>query len=219
MSCNSIEVVVAHYNEDISWLDSVKDVCRVYDKYSCNVGDNVDDNDGSSSYKTHCPLENIGREADTYLKYIVRTYPYFPDVVVFTQANVNDHVRDKNAFCKFIRDTANGESTLGEDGFKGLNEMRGNNGWGTFHNFTDPLHHGLKIKEWWYDTFEHPPINNEIKCNYCGIFAVSKKNILFHSYDFYEHQHTKCVEDHIYGPYILERLWATIFDGKTVGKI
>lgn len=210
MSCNSIEVVVAHFNENITWLDSVKDVCRVYDKHESNLHDD--------SYKTRCPLNNIGREADTYLKYLVRTYPYVPDVTIFTQANINDHVKSTDAFCKFVRDIANEEATLDEDGFKGLNEMRGNGGWGKFKNFSDPTHYGLQIKEYWDDIYDVQPVDNEIKCNYCGIFAVSKKNILFHSYDFYEHIHDKNEKDHIYGPYVLERLWATIFDGKTVGK-
>ena len=65
------KVVVAKYKEDISWLDPIRDKCIIYDK--------------SKDYP------NVGRESETYLRYIIENYDNLPDIVVFTQANIADH--------------------------------------------------------------------------------------------------------------------------------
>lgn len=65
------EIVVAKYNEDISWTKNYKNV-KIYDKMN---GD----------------LPNIGRESHTYLTYIVNNYYNLPDVVFFTQGCKDDH--------------------------------------------------------------------------------------------------------------------------------
>jgi hypothetical protein len=65
------EIVVAKYNEDISWTKNYKHV-KVYDK---SKGD----------------LPNIGGESHTYLTYIIENYENLPDVVFFTQGKFSDH--------------------------------------------------------------------------------------------------------------------------------
>lgn len=66
-------IVVARYNEDLSWLPNGDPKVKVYDKGS---GGN---------------LPNIGRESHTYLTYIVQNYENLPDVVIFTQGSMYDH--------------------------------------------------------------------------------------------------------------------------------
>lgn len=66
-------IVVARYNEDLSWLPRNDPRVKVYDK---GPGGN---------------LPNIGRESHTYLTYIVQNYENLPDVVFFTQGSVYDH--------------------------------------------------------------------------------------------------------------------------------
>jgi hypothetical protein len=65
------EIVVAKYNEDVSWTRPYRYV-KVYDK---SKGD----------------LPNIGRESHTYLTYIVENYENLPDVVFFSQGCKDDH--------------------------------------------------------------------------------------------------------------------------------
>lgn len=200
-----IEVVVARHREDLTWLSEIKDLCAVYNKAPEHP---LDD------FPEAIPLENIGREADTYLKHIVRKYPYFPDYVVFTQANIVDHVNDVASFVHRIRDINNGQVTDVQD-YEGLNQCRVQGGWGTFRDFQDNTHGGLPLREWWFKMYQEPPNNNEIRCNYCGIFLASKKNILYHSLEFYQELEKMCSEQHVLGPYVLERFWTTIFDGQT----
>lgn len=68
---NRYQVVVAKYDEDISWTKKYLNV-KVYDK---SKGD----------------LPNIGREPHTYLTYIVDNYYRLPDIVFFTQGCIKDH--------------------------------------------------------------------------------------------------------------------------------
>lgn len=63
-------IVVAKYREDISWTKELDNVI-VYDK-------------------SVPPLKNVGREAETFLRYIVEHYDALPEYVVFLQGNPYD---------------------------------------------------------------------------------------------------------------------------------
>jgi hypothetical protein len=206
---SKIKVVVARYKEDLSWLSQIRDLCVIYNKSPENP---------LMDFEHSIPLVNVGREADTYLKHIIRTYPYFSDYVVFTQGNIADHVREVAGFVRHVKEIDDGMLTNVPD-YEGLNQFGGQQGWGTISNFQDNAHAGLPIKDWWFAMYDEAPNNNEIRCNYCGIFLVSKKNILYHTLEFYEKLHAMCKEDPIYSPYVLERLWTTIFDGQTPSKL
>ena len=73
-------IVVARYNENIEWLNSEMSNCIIFNK-----GEKLDLNN-------EIFLENVGRESETYLSYIISNYNNLPDVVVFTQARISDHV-------------------------------------------------------------------------------------------------------------------------------
>lgn len=77
-----LSIVVARYNEDVEWLDSVKENVYLYNKGPALAAD------GYASYKE---LPNVGREAHTYLQYIIDNYDNLPTVVCFTQGQVADH--------------------------------------------------------------------------------------------------------------------------------
>jgi hypothetical protein len=78
------QVVVARYNESVDWLSMFKPVrVRIYNK-----GEPLP----NSPYKV-IPLPNVGREAHTYLQYIVDNYYNLPSVVFFTQGRIDDHVK------------------------------------------------------------------------------------------------------------------------------
>lgn len=78
----TVGIAVAHYSEDLSWLDGVKDLCTVYSKGGAK-------NAPSSPYT---PLPNIGREGHTFLYHIVEHYNSLPDVTIFLQGHIEDHV-------------------------------------------------------------------------------------------------------------------------------
>lgn len=73
-----MELVVARYDEDLSWLPpGVK--CTVYNK-------------GTVAVPGAVALPNVGREAHTYAHHIATHYDALSDVVVFTQGRWADHV-------------------------------------------------------------------------------------------------------------------------------
>ncbi|KAL8931649.1 MAG: hypothetical protein Q9211_006815, partial [Gyalolechia sp. 1 TL-2023] len=78
------EIVVAHYNEDLSWLKQYSSECCVYSK------------GGSKNTPelpfTPTPLPNIGREGHTFLQHIVHHYDKLADVTLFVQGRIDDHV-------------------------------------------------------------------------------------------------------------------------------
>ena len=76
----SYHIVVARYNESVTWLDSQADHMILFNK-----GEPL-------GRANEIPLPNVGREADTYLQYILRYYESLPDVVIFTQAKISDHL-------------------------------------------------------------------------------------------------------------------------------
>jgi len=77
-----MKIIVAHYNEDLSWLDKIKTNHIVYSKGFTN-----------SKYSSYT-LPNVGREADTYLYYIVNNYYNLDNDIIFLQGNPFDHCPD-----------------------------------------------------------------------------------------------------------------------------
>ncbi|KAI4205504.1 MAG: hypothetical protein LQ350_000283 [Teloschistes chrysophthalmus] len=78
------EIVVAHYNEDISWLAKHSSECCVYTKGPAK-------NSPDPPF-TFTPLPNIGREGHTFLYHIVNHYDDQADVTLFVQGRIDDHV-------------------------------------------------------------------------------------------------------------------------------
>ncbi|KAK4692742.1 hypothetical protein P7C71_g4524, partial [Lecanoromycetidae sp. Uapishka_2] len=79
---SNVEVVVAHYNEDLSWLEGHTSDCTIYHK-------------GGEKHAPpypHLTLPNIGREGHTYLHHITERYDSLADVTVFLQGRIDDHV-------------------------------------------------------------------------------------------------------------------------------
>jgi len=88
----SVELVIARYNEDINWLDKVKNKkITIYNKGIDNI-----------KYKS-IKLENIGRESHTYLTHIIENYDNLSDTTIFSQGDPFFHSPD---FLKLIEDVS-----------------------------------------------------------------------------------------------------------------
>ena len=81
LSSPTIEFVVAHYNEKLSWLTDVVGHCKIYSKGGPQ-------NAPDFEFKK---LDNNGREGQTYLYYICEHYDELKDVTIFTQGKAYDH--------------------------------------------------------------------------------------------------------------------------------
>ena len=75
------DIVVARYNEDISWLSNIN---TIYNKVIYNKGEN------NLEYAS-IPLKNWGGDAHTYIHHIVNNYDNLADYTVFIQGHPFDH--------------------------------------------------------------------------------------------------------------------------------
>lgn len=86
-------IVVAKFNENIEWTKELGGNVIIYDK-------------------SVPPLKNIGREAETYLRYIIEHYNNLPEYVIFLQGNpydtmwsytsVKDGLKPPDIACPFV---------------------------------------------------------------------------------------------------------------------
>lgn len=84
-----VELVIARYNEDISWLSKVKNMkITIYNKGEDNIN------------KSSIKLPNIGRESHTYLTHIIDNYDNLSDITIFSQGDPFFHSPD---FLKLIK--------------------------------------------------------------------------------------------------------------------
>jgi hypothetical protein len=99
------EIVVARYNENIDWLSELPVSWQiiVYNKGAANISQHILDLPNI----TVIPLENVGREAGTYIYHMMTQYNSLADITIFTQANPFDHAPEMIAAIKAltIRDT------------------------------------------------------------------------------------------------------------------
>lgn len=79
-----VELVVARYCEDVSWVGTLGMAHTIYDKSGDPLSDAVS-------------LPNVGRESHTYLSHILRVYPDFPSYTVFLQGDPFFHLREDGA--------------------------------------------------------------------------------------------------------------------------
>ncbi len=84
MESPSLELVVAHYYENLNWLRRVPTAIHktVYAKAD------------SQPPIAHSPLPNVGREAHTYLHHLVARYDSLADYTIFCQGKPFDHAYD-----------------------------------------------------------------------------------------------------------------------------
>ncbi len=106
-----VELVVAHYQEDLSWLRKRPANLRlsVYDKDPDAPG-------GPDAIL----LPNVGREAHTYLHHLVSRYDTLAEWTIFCQGKPFDHAYD---FKKTLRAMAEGTQLLPESGFCWLGHL------------------------------------------------------------------------------------------------
>ena len=73
------ELVIARYNEDISWSSNFKNIRKIYNK-----GDELAGFDCIQ-------LPNVGREAHTYLYHIIHNWDNLAEQTMFCQGGAHQH--------------------------------------------------------------------------------------------------------------------------------
>lgn len=205
---HSIQVVVAHFKENLDWIKDLQKFCIVYDK-----GDDV-----IFHFDHVVKLRNFGRECDTILTNIIDSYPIFCDYTVFIQGNISDHVKSVDGFKEMIINISEGKDETSPGRYSGINSHRCSGGWGKVVNFKDSSHGNLPIKEIYDMLYDTPPPDNQWKVNYCSCFMVSREALLFHSKKFYETMYDYMQTHEPSCGYCYERYWCYIFDYEIKGK-
>ena len=103
----SIELVVARYLEDLSWLRNIPPQIspRVYDKSPTGN------------------LPNVGREAHTYLHHICENYGNLADLTIFAQGKPFDHAFDFHKTLRALAATPDGVAASEAPAFRWLGHI------------------------------------------------------------------------------------------------
>lgn len=89
---NDLEIVVARYNEDMSYVNTPP--FNQYPIWCYNKGTNEDFTHTEKMKIENLP--NVGRECHTYLHHIIQNYDRLPEVTVFLSGSAyNDHKKEK----------------------------------------------------------------------------------------------------------------------------
>jgi len=202
------KIIVARFNENIEWLNSEIENCIIYNKGT------------PLNIKNEIILENVGRESETYLQYIITNYDNLPDVVVFTQARISDHkkkddvnylINIKNQALQhnksqnmLIHYETNSHTCCWDKEWNLIN--------GTYYlsdNYKNNKH--ITFIEWFKNNIN---INypNPINIYSNAIFAIKKECIINKPIEYYKHlllevnHHINSTEGHFF-----ERSWYYIF--------
>lgn len=189
------EIVVARYQEDISWLNKIHtfDNKIVYNKYD---GNNL--------------LDNVGREGHTYLYHIIKNYNNLADYTlfcqgdpVFHQSSFIDDCNDIDMLYDFVAD--NGIYFFGMKNIESIYSIKHKT-----HPLGLPLYYFLDLL---FDMKVNE--NDRFTITYGAQFFISKHNILNRPLKFYEFliKFLSTEKNPIEG-YIFERIWCFIFSQK-----
>jgi len=187
-------LVVARYNENLDWLDNIKDWnIIVYNKGECHP---------KESFK----LSNLGRESGTYIHYIVSNYDNLPDYICFSQGDpffhAPDIVQELNDFesCEdFTFFKRNGHPSCEGRPTLISNKNGGPNGFSmNIESFCNEI--GIKL-----------PDENELVFSPGAMFILTREAILRRSIEFYKSIASKLESHCPHEAYILERVWKYIF--------
>lgn len=188
-----IHLVIAHYNEDLTWLDSLTNTYTLYCK-------------GAPVDRPHLQLENKGRESDTFLRYILENYHTLPNLIGFLQGDplLHDPMliwKISNHFNEDIKFLGGAVRTI----------CLNNNDW-------PPQ---MPIKEVAAKLFyEQIEPDMYFTFAYGAQYVVKKEIILRKSYEWWQHafdvheQYIDYPEQNCASPWIFERLWPLIWNFK-----
>ena len=198
-------LVLARYNEDVSWA---KEVVPYFNSiFIYNKGNDIINFD----YAKVENLNNVGREAQTYVQFIIDNYENMPDYVLFSQARPEDRGWDKdiNKFIANIKEVSCCNEPFGILGWVNVETLESQEPIEEHKfqemNYKNEFESLFKIK--------YP---KAIPYGSGATIWVSSKNIKSKSLKFYCHLNEKLNKD-IHPPmaWIVERFWALIFSPNT----
>jgi hypothetical protein len=210
---NSYKIIVARYNEDISWL---KD--EMQNSIIINKGDE------RLNLKNEICVDNVGRESETYLKYIINNYNQLPDTIVFTQGRLEDHKHLWEKFdCEidFLKNLREEAMILGKsynffEANRDCPHFGSNWNWRNDDFFLKENYKKQILFKDWFEkkiTCQKGTYPDKLRVYGAGLFAVSKKLVLKRPREYYQNlikelkHSSNPAEGHFF-----ERSWYYIFE-------
>lgn len=214
----NIEVVIARYNEDLSW--TLEEPFNKFKYTVYNKGPN--DNFEKTNVIKTIPLVNVGKNDHTYLHHIIENYNNLSDITIFFPGSINiDYKKEKakRILYKIIESNYQNAYFFG-DKHKSVKV--------SFKNF--------KLDHWQTTDKKNLNLNGESQLKLCrlrpykvwytyffgniaakwstlwGVFSIDKRDIIQHPIQRYQHL-ILTINDHSNpeaGHYI-ERSWGAIF--------
>jgi len=203
------DIVVARYNEPLTWLDYLTPEQKAHIKVYNKGPDDLP-----------CPvtekLPNVGREGHTYLWYIIQNYERLPDYLIFIQANPFDHFNFK---AKDMSDVVS--DWLREIKWYGITEGISSDKYqhdisheSRFKYYKGNLHPSSKNLGEWMDEFIEPGVCPPKRMHACGCFGVSSNLIKTRPVEYYKRILDElAVDNNPESGHYLERSWHYIFNG------
>jgi hypothetical protein len=187
------KLVIAKYNEDVNWIDQIDSEYTIYNK-----GDIIE--------KPTINVENIGRESETYLRYIKDNYNDLPDIIIFAQGHPFDH-------CSNFIEQVN-SIDLQSKNYAFLSNLVLDASSDSGHNISIISE---LIDEFIDSKFDHA--NTVWKFGAGAQYAVTKDCIIRKPIDWWIKLHEKhieyCYKNEIYAlnaPHAFERIWPLIWE-------
>lgn len=216
---STISLVLSRYKENVGWINDYADNSKieiyVYNKSDIGLG--IENNKIKLIQK-----DNIGRECETYLSYIIENYDNLSDLTVFTQAFPFDNIPSfydfldyditQEEYINYFHWYGTKKHTCDENGSPGIYPITSGH--------PNPYNRTLKII--YEDMFsEECPSYIEFRPN--ASFSVSKDIILRHPKEFYEklityvnypeqYEYEGKFKCNPYEAHVIERIWGVIFN-------
>lgn len=195
------ELVVSYFNENLSWLNKIKDYkITVYNKSNIEVPNTI-------------KLDNVGREMHTYFHHIVTNYDNLSDWTFFTQGEPFDHVKNYDWLLDvFPNSLTYNKLNIDECYFfsygifkdKLISQSNGR-----------PHHHPvLNIDSLWSSLFTSPPPSGYPFVAGC-LFCITKEQIRMRDISFYE-KCRKITEEREQSPWEFERMMFYVFNKNVI---
>lgn len=222
---NSIEFIVAHYNESFDYLDYLPNNQKITIYYK---GDSKKKFPRKNLNINFISLENIGKEYQSYLYHIIKNYYNLANINFFFSAsflNIKSRIRNFTKIYKKV-------SSLNKEKFKGL--YTSEDKYFLFktekerildpkmrifeHTTSQNLNHKMikskifPLENFFYAYFQDKKLDNYIK-SLNGIFATNKENITSVNIEVYKSiikEYNLIGKDYESGHY-LERIYPSIF--------
>jgi hypothetical protein len=193
---NNRIAIISRFNENLDWINQLKIPYVIYNKGKNDI------------FFPYVSISNIGRESETFLRYIIENYDVLPEEMVFLQGKPFDHCRDVILYTneRSIDDKNNFYSITNKliyllnDGDPDIPTECDING--------NPHHPGLPIKD----------ILFQLGINYSGPFlyasgaqyVVSKSCIVSKPLEWWKHVYNVHNNNHS-SPWVFERIWPLIY--------